>query len=95
MAQEIRHNLRRLVEGEGWKYVRTMLEEQLRLKQTELMAQSAGMDGMIAKEFVAGERAGIMLALSMPLLQLTGVEEEIQALTEELTEEENHENETN
>lgn len=86
-AQEIRHNLRQLVEGEGWKYVKKMLEEQLRLKQQELGAQAAGMDGLIAKEFVAGERAGIMLALAMPLMQLSGVEEEVTALTEELEEE--------
>jgi hypothetical protein len=68
-----------------------MAEAQIALRERDLQAQSQGLDGLIFKEYTTGERAGMMTILGIPTLQLEGMNDLIETLTEDL-EQDNEEN---
>jgi hypothetical protein len=94
MAQEIRHNLQALVDSPGWVYLTAMADVQIGLRTSTMNAEAGGMDGMVAKEYATGEKAGMMLVLGLPQLQLGGINEEIEALKLEIEEENDEENDS-
>lgn len=78
--QEIRHNLRKLVESPAWTYITMMAEEQIKLRQKIVNTPAKSSDFLLEKECALNENAGIMLVLRLPEMQLQGIEEEMEEL---------------
>jgi hypothetical protein len=89
MAQETRHDLQSLVDSQGWKYVKMWLENQLEMRRRDSQKPAESMDGMVQKEYIVGEISGLILAISTPMVLLSGVSDEMETLKLEIEETKN------
>jgi hypothetical protein len=63
------------------------LEEQIRIRQKQAVTRAESVNDIIVREGAIGELAGIMLALGLPEMLLSGITEEIEELQLELIKE--------
>ena len=76
-----------LLDSPGWAILKKWLDGQIRLREKDVFAESEGLDHLVVKERVCGERAGMMLALGLPQMLISGADEEIEQLKEEIANE--------
>lgn len=85
--QEELSDLRELVGNRGWKRLMRVAQAQVNNRQPYVEAAAGGLDGMIQKEHMTGELAGIKLFMQLPEIQIGSLQEEIKRLTEDMEDE--------
>lgn len=66
-AQEQKRHLKALLESEGWRILRGVLEEQVHNRtESIILVPLEGADAVYGQEYAKGEIAGLRLALATP-----------------------------
>jgi len=65
MAQELVRRLSKLVESEDFRFFVRMLEKQVAARVASFGKPAGGLDGLVSREFLAGEVAGLRIAIGL------------------------------
>ncbi len=86
LEEELRlvHNLEALVESPGWLILRSIMSSQERIRRNEILTGNhAGMDGLINRDKLISELAGINTVMNMPASIILDSKTKISGLLEE------------
>ncbi len=82
--QEELSRFRSLIEHRGWKEMIAIANEQMKLRLGNILSAVQSQDELITREFEKGEMNGIDLFCRLPMARITALEEDVNALEQEL-----------
>ena len=87
-AIETRQEFRDLLKSPAWDRLVKIVEQQAANRVSDVLMQATGLDSLIKIEYEKGIRAGLILAIQLPALIIESLDNDIEALSATLEEDE-------